>query len=125
MGRIIDATNGRVVFKGGAEAFLLAFLEPDGLAIAIKVADGNSRARVPALLAILKRLGVLSEAAANRLADIASPDVRDSRGNIVGFIRAAADLSDVPDPTGAECAAHHKRATAPSAETPLTTGRSL
>ena len=124
MGRVIDATNGRVIFKGGAEAFLLAFLEQDGLAIAIKVADGNSRARVPALLAILRRLGVVSEAVANSLADVACPEIRDSRGDIVGFIRAAADLSALPDPAAADRAALHKRAAAPSAETTLTTGSS-
>lgn len=124
MGRVVQATDGRVVFKGGAEAFLLAFLEADGLAIAIKVADGNSRARVPALIAILQRLGVVGDAAANSLTDIARPDIRNSRGEIVGFIRAAADLSGMTDPADSKPATHHGHAAEPLAEAPPTTGGS-
>ncbi|WP_227270845.1 asparaginase [Roseobacter weihaiensis] len=93
MTEMVAATKGRVVFKGGAEAFLLAFLEQDGLAIAFKVADGNSRARMPALVAILKGLGILDEGEVTALADLARPKLRDSRGTVTGHVQAADALS--------------------------------
>ena len=93
MGAVIAATNGRVVFKGGAEAFLLAFLPDDGLAVAIKVIDGNSRARVPALIAVLRSIGVLSDAEFKALIRYAEPNVTDSLNQVVGSIHAASVLA--------------------------------
>ncbi|MFN0281412.1 MAG: asparaginase [Kineosporiaceae bacterium] len=46
-----------LVAKEGAEAVYAAAL-PDGRAAAVKVADGGDRARVPVLVALLRRLGV-------------------------------------------------------------------
>lgn len=93
MAQVVAATQGRVVFKVGAEAFLLAFLEEDGLAIAFKVADGNARARMPALMAILRTLGILSDDQVATLASLARPKIHDSRGVAVGHIQAAEALS--------------------------------
>ena len=93
-----EATGRRVVFKGGAEAFLLAFLPKDGLAVALKIADGNARARVPALLAILRGLGLIGEAEARDLAPFATPPVLDSRGVKVGRIEASPSLMRAPLP---------------------------
>jgi L-asparaginase II len=45
------------IAKGGAEGLLCA-ASPDGLGIALKVADGNSRALRPALAALAIRLGL-------------------------------------------------------------------
>ncbi|WP_299706236.1 asparaginase [uncultured Tateyamaria sp.] len=101
MGEVITATKGQVVFKGGAEAFLLAFLEEDGLAVALKVADGNSRARLPALVAILNQLGVLDKDATALLASLGRPSIYDSRGGAIGHIQAADTLSKESDTTAA------------------------
>ncbi len=46
-----------LVAKDGAEAVYVAAL-PDGRAAAVKVSDGGDRARVPVLVALLRRLGV-------------------------------------------------------------------
>lgn len=46
-----------LVAKDGAEAVYAAAL-PDGRAAVVKVADGGDRARVPVLVALLRRLGV-------------------------------------------------------------------
>lgn len=46
-----------LVAKDGAEAVYAAAL-PDGRAVAVKVADGADRARLPVLVALLRRLGV-------------------------------------------------------------------
>ena len=83
---IAEATGRRVVFKVGAEAFLLAFLPQDGLSIALKVADGNSRARIPALIAILEATKMISRAEAESLASLARPVITNSRQEPVGQI---------------------------------------
>jgi L-asparaginase II len=46
-----------LVSKGGAEAIGVVALG-DGRTIALKVADGSERARLPVVLALLDRLGV-------------------------------------------------------------------
>ncbi len=53
-----QVTNGRVLAKTGAEGVLTAALPEQGLGIALKISDGNARARSSALLAILDHLGV-------------------------------------------------------------------
>ena len=45
-----------LVAKGGAEGVHVA-AHPDGRAVAVKVADGSERARVPVMLAALRSLG--------------------------------------------------------------------
>ena len=82
-----------VVFKVGAEGYLLAFLQKDGLGVSLKVADGNQRARTVALLAILRGIGLLSESEARELEAIAKPVVRNSRNEVVGHIEAPAGLA--------------------------------
>ena len=46
-----------LVSKGGAEAIAVVALA-DGRAIALKIADGGERARLPVMLALLTRLGI-------------------------------------------------------------------
>lgn len=90
---VAKATKRRVVFKVGAEGYLLAFLPKDGLGVSLKVADGNQRARTVALLAILRGIGLLSESEARELEAIAKPVVRNSRNEVVGHIEAPAGLA--------------------------------
>jgi L-asparaginase II len=54
--RLMRAVPG-LVSKGGAEAIGVVALA-DGRAVALKVADGGERARLPVMLAMLHRLGV-------------------------------------------------------------------
>jgi L-asparaginase II len=66
--------------KGGAEGLLCA-VSPDGLAVALKVEDGNGRALRPALGVFLDRLGLP--------ADPFGPVVtRNSRDDVVGRLEA-------------------------------------
>lgn len=67
------------VAKGGAEGLLCAARE--GLGIALKVVDGTQRPLGPALAEFLGRLGL--EAAA-----LGPAEVRNSRGEVVGEVRA-------------------------------------
>jgi L-asparaginase II len=69
---LIRAVPG-LVAKDGAEAVYAAAL-PDGRAVAVKIGDGGDRARVPVLVALLRRLGVggpaADDAALDALADV-------------------------------------------------------
>jgi L-asparaginase II len=62
--RLLEAVPG-LVAKDGADGVYAAAL-PDGRAVALKVADGSSRARRVALLAALRVLGVQDVAGARR-----------------------------------------------------------
>ncbi len=68
------------VAKGGAEGLLCA-ASPDGLGIALKVEDGNTRAVRSALAAFLARLRV-------ETGDLGAVPVENSRGDVVGELRA-------------------------------------
>ena len=96
----VEATGRRVICKGGAEAFLLTFLPKDGLGVALKIADGNARARVPALIAILLGLGLIDAAEAQAVAQFAAPAVQNSRGENVGRIEASPSLTRPPAASG-------------------------
>jgi L-asparaginase II len=80
---------GRMIAKTGAEGYLLVFLRAEGLGLAIKVADGNARAREAALPAILGQIGLLDADEAARLAARLSPPILDSRRRPVGAVRPA------------------------------------
>lgn len=69
------------VAKGGAEGLLCA-AGPDGLGVAVKVEDGATRAVRTALASFLATLGI----EAPELGDV---PVRNSRGEVVGDLRAA------------------------------------
>ena len=86
--RIAEATGGRIVMKGGAEGYLVVFVPDQGLGVALKIADGNSRARVVALLALLRELKLLSAGEAAALAPLAEVAVHDSTGAVAGRICA-------------------------------------
>lgn len=84
--RLMEAADGAIAAKSGAEGFHgAAAVGRAGLAL--KVADGNSRARGPAVLKILRELGLLSPAAAKRLADVEEQTVYNRAGRAVGVIR--------------------------------------
>lgn len=69
------------IAKGGAEGLLCAS-SPDGLGIALKVEDGNTRALRPALAAFLGRLGF-------EPGTLGTVPLENSRGDVVGEICTA------------------------------------
>jgi L-asparaginase II len=73
-------THGNWAAKGGAEGLLCAS-GPDGIGLALKVADGNHRAVGPALAAFAARLGY-------PLPKLAVASVENSRGERVGEVEA-------------------------------------
>ena len=74
--------------KGGAEGLMCA-AGPEGLGLALKVADGETRAVAAALAEALRRLGF---PLAERLA---TTPVTNSRSEVVGEVRLAAANTSV------------------------------
>jgi len=79
------------VAKGGAEGLGCVSLSEPGLGIAIRVEDGASRAVDPAVMAVLAQL-LGWDRPPPALAQFASPELRNSPGDVVGFLRADIDL---------------------------------
>lgn len=86
---LMRAMGGRVAIKTGAEAVFVAILPELKRGVALKIADGTTRAAEAAIAALLVRLGALDPAhpaAVKRL----SPVQRNWRGLVTGEIRTAA-----------------------------------
>ncbi len=92
-----DITKGAVLAKTGAEGIVTAALPEQGLGIAVKIADGSTRARSVALLAILDQLGLLTDEQKNKLQAHISPTLFNSTGLVVGEIRAATSWLSATD----------------------------
>jgi L-asparaginase II len=96
---LMRAAPGRLVSKGGAEGVqAVGVLDGGqerargavGLALKIEDGDGARRARSAATIAALRQLRALDEeVVASRLAELASPPIRDPRGEPSGEVRAA------------------------------------
>lgn len=76
------------IAKCGAEGFYALALPKQELGIAIKIEDGADRAAGVVAIAVLHRLGLLSDAAVQRLHPVSSPGIRNWQNTIVGEIRA-------------------------------------
>ena len=84
-----EVTKGSILAKTGAEGIVTAAIPVMGLGIALKIADGSSRARSVALLAILDHLGALSDKDKRELQAHVSPRIVNSMDLAVGEIRPA------------------------------------
>jgi len=84
---VTRVTQGRLIMKTGAEGFISVFAPGQGLGIALKVSDGEARARVPALIALMSAASLIDEQERRALAALAEPPVLDSNGAEVGRIR--------------------------------------
>ncbi len=69
---LMQAVDGLIV-KSGAEALICAADVASGLGIAVKVADGGERACAPALIDVLRRLGIVDDVQAEALSRFARP----------------------------------------------------
>lgn len=73
-----------LVVKGGAEGCHAAILPAQGWGVAVKIEDGAKRAAEVAVLAVLRRMGVV---AADALPDWQAPAVLNAAGQPVGVVR--------------------------------------
>ena len=85
---LIEAFAGRVYVKIGAEGVYVATLPEQGLAVALKCADGAARAAEVAVATVVARLTGRHEDPA--LARFLAPPIRDWNKTVVGEIRAGA-----------------------------------
>jgi L-asparaginase II len=84
---LMSAAPGRLVAKGGAEGVYLCGFPGKHAGIALKVEDGNARAWVHVLHAVIRKLGWLEKDDLARLSKAADPDLRNHAGRRVGEIR--------------------------------------
>ena len=90
---LIEESGGRVISKIGAEGVQCAAIVDRGIGIALKVEDGATRAQYPALLGILQALDALPDPLPQRLADLANPRIRNTRGEVVGDLHVLRALN--------------------------------
>ena len=89
---LMRAMGGRVSIKTGAEAVFVAMIPEQKIGIALKIADGATRASEAAVVALLVRLGVL--AADHPMAQKRLPGVQKNwRGLETGEVRLAAGFA--------------------------------
>jgi L-asparaginase II len=81
----------RTVAKGGAEALQCTVMLEEGVAVAVKIADGGYRAAGPAVIRALQVMGLIQPAHAEALVDHARPAVSGG-GRRVGELVADFDL---------------------------------
>ena len=89
----MTATGGRFISKTGAEGVQCVGIidggprpECTGWGLAVKIMDGNIRAKGPAAAEALRQLGVLTDRDVEALRDISAPVLRNHAGNKVGTI---------------------------------------
>lgn len=90
---LIEATDGAVVSKVGAEGVHCALLPERGIGIALKVEDGAQRAQVPALLRLLQELDALPSQLSPPLTEWLRKPVRNTRGECVGEVVVRSELT--------------------------------
>jgi L-asparaginase II len=90
---LMTESQGRVFAKVGAEGVYCAGVPSEGLGVALKVEDGALRAAEPALLQVLSTLGVLTDDDMAALSRWSRPEIRNTRGEVVGRIEAMIQLT--------------------------------
>jgi L-asparaginase II len=74
------------VTKIGADGVQAIGVKSKGIGIAIRIADGNTRALIAATVEVLQQLGLLDDPAATPLAKYARPALKNFRKTVVGAI---------------------------------------
>jgi L-asparaginase II len=85
---LMRVAEGRIFAKVGAEGVYCAGIPGAELGVALKVQDGAQRAAEPALLAVLRTLGVIGDDEMTKLMRWSRPDVRNTRKERVGRIES-------------------------------------
>lgn len=95
-GRLCTAINGagggRVIVKTGAEGVYAAILPERGWGLALKVADGATRAAETALVALLHHMDLVDDALHRAIAAVSGPVIKNWAGLSVGRIGVAEDI---------------------------------
>ncbi len=92
---LMRAGEGAMVSKGGAEGYHgLGIRTRDGrsIGLALKMADGNPRAKGPVLVRVLEALGLVEPAVLARLGPLRRPPIVNHRQQVVGEMRAVVNV---------------------------------
>jgi L-asparaginase II len=92
--RMIKATHGKIICKGGAGGFQVAIIPSLGYGLAVKMDDGYYPATEIAFLAILRSLGCLDEEIYERLGP--RVPILTHKGKTVGFLQATNFTMAIP-----------------------------
>ncbi|MDW7651773.1 MAG: asparaginase [Bacillota bacterium] len=84
---LMEATQGRILAKLGAEGIYCVSVMEEGIGIALKIEDGNSRAIDPVIIEVLNRMGFLSPDELAALRSRQEGKIRNNRKETVGIIR--------------------------------------
>jgi L-asparaginase II len=84
---LMSSAPGRIVTKGGAEGVHISGFPGRAAGIALKVVDGNARAWVHVIHAVVRKLGWLEKEDLERLRGVADPRLKNHAGKEVGEIR--------------------------------------
>ncbi len=90
---LMEAGQGRIFVKTGAEGVYCAALPEQGLGIAIKCDDGATRASETIVAQVLARLLASDTALAAKMSELARPVIRSRRQAAVGQVRPAEALA--------------------------------
>lgn len=90
---LMERAHGRLFAKVGAEGVYSVGVPGAELGVALKVEDGSTRALAPAVLAVLRQLDLISEDDLGALHEHAFPELRNTRGEMIGQIRPNLELS--------------------------------
>jgi L-asparaginase II len=83
---LMRAARGRLLCKGGADGFQGISGMPDAVGLAIKISDGDSTVIPPAVLAVMRHLQLIDDAAVRELESYARVEIRSRGGELVGAI---------------------------------------
>ncbi|WP_136443343.1 asparaginase [Pacificoceanicola onchidii] len=89
---LMRAANQPVAIKTGADGYFIAILPEQELGVALKVADGTTRAAESAIAAILVKLGVV-DANHPDVQRFLCPDIRNWDGLVTGQVRPAITMA--------------------------------
>jgi L-asparaginase II len=90
---LMRAADRRLFAKVGAEGYYCAGIPSLRIGVALKVEDGSKRAAEPALLAVLRSIDAIGASECSHLSPYGSPDILNTRNEVVGHVRATCQLS--------------------------------
>ena len=85
---VSEVTGGRIIAKIGADAVYCLCVKDENLGIAFKIEDGDYAAVNPMVIAVLKKLDLLTKEEATALDEKFPPVLKNHRGEIIGTIEA-------------------------------------
>ncbi|MCL7927143.1 MAG: asparaginase [marine benthic group bacterium] len=98
---LMEATDGRLLAKEGAEGVLCLASIEDDWGMAVKVEDGGLRAVGPAVVAVLEEADMITKSESRALEALQDYPIRNTLGAEVGRVRARVTASEgIPGRTG-------------------------